>query len=104
VCRAISTATNLRYDAVARLLELTAELYDCEMLCVCCYNNLLEDILHYERTDCDFAKTVGEIATEHPDKILIIRVNAHLTSSMYGTVLDIWDCTDELVDCYWVIS
>jgi hypothetical protein len=26
-----------------------------------------------------------------------------LTCSMYGVVIDTWDCTEEIVDCYWVV-
>ena len=103
VCRAISTATGLYYDAVSNLLEMTAEQYDCEELCVCCYRNLLECVLCYPRIDVDFEKTVEDLASEYPNNKLIIRVDAHLTTSIYGTILDLWDCSDELVDCAWII-
>ena len=104
VCRAISTATGLKYEAVVNLLELTADENDCDKLCVCCYDYLLSDTLCYRRFDCDFKCTVSEVATKYPRNKLIIRVNAHLTSSIFGTILDIWDCSDELVDCYWIID
>ena len=55
-------------------------------------------------TDCDFKKTVSDIATEFPRNKVIVRVDAHLTASVYGTILDIWDCSDELVDCYWIVQ
>lgn len=103
VCRAISTATGLCYDAVNNLLKLTASEYDCDKLCVCCYHNLLEDILCYPRVECDFDQTVNEVASRYPKNKLIIRVNEHLTSSINGTILDIWDCSQELVDCFWII-
>lgn len=103
VCRAISTATGLQYAAADALLDLTANSYDCEKLCVCCYNNLLEDVLQYPRFDCNFTKTVEDVAAEYPKNKLIIRVDAHLTSALYGTVLDIWDCSKELVDCFWIV-
>lgn len=102
VCRAISTATGLHYNAVNNLLELTADTYNCEKLCVCCYNNLLENILCYHRFECNFKSTVKDLATKYPNNNLIIRIDAHLTSSINGTILDIWDCTDELVDCFWI--
>jgi hypothetical protein len=85
------------------LLKLTANKYNCDKLCVCCYNNLLEDILKYERFDCDFETTVKDVAEQNTKNKLIIRVNEHLTCSIYGTVLDIWDCSDELVDCFWIV-
>lgn len=104
VCRAISTAIGLCYEAVDNLLELTARDYGCDKLCLCCYHKLLEEILCYERVDCDFTKTVEEIAEQFPRNKVIIRVDAHLTTSIYGNILDIWDCSKEFVDCYWVVS
>ena len=104
VCRAISTATGLQYEAVNNLLEYTAEVYDCEKLCVCCYDNLLEKIFGYERIDCYFDITVNEVVKAHPCDKLIVRVQSHLTCGINGITLDIWDCTDELVDCYWIVS
>ena len=104
VCRAISTATNLCYEAVNNLLELTANEYGCDKLCLCCYNNLLEDILCYHREDVYFEMNVNDIARKFPRNRVIIRVKEHLTTSINGTILDIWDCSDELVDCYWIVQ
>ena len=104
MCRAISTATGLSYETIGKLLDLTAEEFECDKLCLCCYQNLLENIMKYKRIDCDFKYTVGEIARLYPTNTLIIRIKAHLTSALNGVVLDIWDCTDEFVDCYWVVS
>lgn len=103
VCRAISTATGLSYDAVDNLLKITASEYECDKLCVCCYHNLLEDILCYPRMNCEFKQTVEEVASMYPKNKLIIRVKEHLTSSINGTILDIWDCSNELVDCFWIV-
>lgn len=104
VCRAISTATNLKYEAVDNLLELTAEENGCDKLCVCCYENLLTGTLCYHCIDCNFDKTVTEVAKAYPNNTLIIRVDKHLTMSKNGTVLDIWDCSNELVDCFWIVD
>lgn len=104
VCRAISTATGLCYEAVNNLLELTSNEYNCEKLCICCYHNLLDDVLCYHREDCDFKYTVEEIVSKYPRNKLLLRIDAHLTSAINGTILDIWDCSDELVDCYWIIQ
>lgn len=103
VCRAISTATGLSYDAVDNLLKITASEYECDKLCICCYKNLLTDILCYHCIYCKFSKTVEEVASEYPNNKLIIRVNEHLTSSINGVILDIWDCSQELVDCFWIV-
>ena len=103
VCRAISTAMGLNYEAVDRLLTLTAFGYGCDKLCVCCYHNLLEDILGYKRYTCYDGETVEDIAKRHPHDKVLIRINAHLTSSVKGTIYDIWDCSQKEVDCYWII-
>ena len=103
VCRAISTATNLKYEAVENLLKLTAEEYRCDKLCVSCYENLLSNIFCYPIRYCKNGETVGNIAKMYSDRKVIIRIDGHLTCGFYSTVLDIWDCTDKKVDCYWVI-
>jgi hypothetical protein len=104
VCRAISTATGLNYDSVDKLLDLTSKEYECDKLCVCCYHNLLEDVLKYNRQECYFKQTVEEVASKYPNNKLIIRVEEHLTCSINGLVLDIWDCSKELVDCFWIVQ
>ena len=104
VCRAISTATGLNYDAVDNLLAISADINDCDKLCVCCYHKLLEDILCYQRIDSYFKYTVREIAKRFPRDIVIMRVQGHLTCSIRGTVSDIWDCGNEKVDCFWIVE
>ena len=104
VCRAISTATGLNYDATEELLKMSSEAYDCEKLCVCCYHYLLEDILKYPRFEYDFEITVEEASRIYQNNRILIRVNEHLTCSIYGVILDIWDCSNELVDCVWVVK
>lgn len=104
VCRAISTATGLNYAAVDKLLGIIATHYGCEKLCVCCYHNLLEDVLDYDRYVCMNGETVEDIAYKHPKEKVLIRIDSHLTSSIKGTIYDIWDCSDRLVDCYWIVK
>ena len=103
VCRAISAATGLKYEAVENLLELTAEGCQCDMLAVECYHNLLDGILRYRRYNAD-GQTVGELAERYRDKRLLIRIKGHLTCSLYGTIIDIWDCTEKRADVYWIIE
>lgn len=104
VTRAISLATGLKYDAVASLLQLTADEYGCPKLCVCCYHNLLENVLRYERRDCSNSERVEDIAKRYKGEKILIRINGHLTCSMYGDVVDIWDCSQKFADCFWIIK
>ena len=94
----------MRYEAVDNLLDITANEYECDKLCVCCYHYLLEELLCYTRKDCDFQQTVEEVAQSYPRNTLIIRVHAHLTTAINGVVLDIWDCSKEFVDCFWIVK
>ena len=103
VCRAISTATDLNYQAVNNLLELTADKYGCDKLCICCYHKLLENILCYERVNCRHSETVKDIAEKYPRDRILVRLDGHLTTIIKGTILDIWDCSNELVDCFWFV-
>ena len=103
VCKAISNATNLNYDGVNNLLDLVSKTYRCEKLCVCCYHNLLDDILCYERVTCKNGETVEDIAKKYKRDTLIIRIEGHLTCSKKGNILDVWDCSKKLVDCFWFV-
>lgn len=104
VCRAISTATGLPYRTIENLLRLVSDSYGCDMLVLNCYSHLLSDIFCYECYSPQQDITVGELVNSIPDKRLIIRVQGHLTSSIFGTLLDIWDCKDEIVDCFWIVE
>ncbi|MBO5309730.1 MAG: hypothetical protein J6A98_00810 [Clostridia bacterium] len=49
-------------------------------------------------------KLVGELAKEFCANTIIIRINGHLTMSDCGTVYDIWDCTQEPADVFWIVK
>lgn len=104
VCRAISTATGLKYEAVEKLLALTSCNYECDKLSVDCYHNLLDGTLCYKQRTCKHNETAGELSERYRDKRLIIRINGHLTCSLYGTIVDIWDCTNKTVDVFWIVE
>lgn len=89
VCRAISTATSLPYEAVSNLLEVVANLYGCDKLCVCCYHRLLEDVLTYKRVDAFEEMSVETLAYKYPRDIIIARIDGHLTCIVKGCILDI---------------
>lgn len=97
-------ATGLPYYEVRELLEQNAVCNDCDELVVTCYEYLLEDYFGYKRHECDYRYTVQEIADMYADSIVLMRIDGHLTTSDYGIVVDIFDCTSELVDCFWVVD
>lgn len=104
VTRAISMASGIPYKAVSKLLMITAEENDCDKLCVCCYHHLLEDTLGYRVVFPKKYKTVGDVAREYSNNIVIVRIAGHLTTCMYGVCVDIWDCTKEEADCFWIVQ
>ena len=69
-----------------------------------CYNNLLEHVLKYPRFDCYFEETVKDVSLKYSNNKIIIRISEHLTCSIYGIINDIWDCSNELVDCFWIVQ
>lgn len=102
VCRAISGATKIPYYSIKRKLELIGDLFECDKLCVCCYHHLLEKVFGLTPKFAN-GKSVREVAKEFKDKRVIIRIDGHLTCAINGTIYDIWDCTNEIADIFWVI-
>ena len=103
VYRAINTATGIPYYEIADKLKLVSQLYECDELCVCCYQHFLEDVLGLTRQYSE-GEMVKEIAKDFPDDIVLIRTEGHLTMSAYGKIYDIWDCTEEIADVFWVVK
>lgn len=103
VCRAISAGTGLPYYVVYNLLTLVADKSCCDKLNVECYSKVLEDVFRYKVVYVH-NKTVSEIANRYRNNIVIIRMEGHLTCSIYGAVADIWDCTNEIVDRFWIVQ
>lgn len=102
VCRAISLALDINYYDVDYLLNKNSYNNSCDKLVKSCYRSLLENefnLIGY----LGHGKTVQQIAKRFKNKKVIMRIYAHLTCSLYGTVYDIFDCTNEKVDEYWIV-
>ena len=102
VIRAISTATGLSYYDVIYKLKLNGTMFQCDELSVRCYEKLLDldfNLPHY----VGHRQTAGYIAEDFPDNILILRMEGHLSISMYGDIYDIWDCSEEIVTDFWIV-
>lgn len=104
VCRAIKTATGLGYNTVINLLNWTSSIYKCNKLNVDCYSHLLDEVFIYRCYHCYDGETVTYIAKCFPNSKLIIRIDGHLTCSINGSISDIWDCSKETVDKFWVVE
>ena len=102
VARAISLGTGIKYNVAWNLLRLVAGDCECDALNVGCYSYLLEEIFDFPVRYCDDGETVGDIIGMYPNNIVIIRADGHLTCGFYGVLSDLWDCSDMLVDRYWI--
>lgn len=103
VTRAMSLALNKDYRYIRRELYRNAKKNGCDRLTKICYRQILEDKFGLQqRYGQD--QTVGHIADLYPYHNVIMRVTGHLTCSSKGTIYDLFDCRDEIVDEYWVIT
>lgn len=102
VCRAISLATDTDYHDIQRLLFENGGINECDELCVDCYSIILCEIGY--KIYNGRGATVEEIAEHYPNSKLLLRLDGHLTCCINGNCYDIWDCTNESVDVYWVVE
>lgn len=101
VTRAITLASGLDYFDVARKLKLTAELMECEKLCVCCYDFLIEKVLLFPKVEIERGMTVGDFAEQHPRGIYLLRMEQHITTLIDGKLYDLWDSSDREITHAW---
>lgn len=103
VTRAITLASGYSYDEIQDKLYYISQLLECEALCVCCYQHLLDYVFNYDRLPCK-GYTVGEIVRKYDKCVLLIRIDGHLTCAINGVIYDLWDASDEKADIVWVVN
>lgn len=103
VIRAITTAIpELSYYDVICKLKINANMFNCDELNVRCYEKLLDidfDLPHYIGN----GKTASEVALDFRNDIVILRMEGHLSVSVYGIIHDIWDCSNEVITDFWLV-
>lgn len=52
----------------------------------------------------DLPTTVGMVAGEYPDKVLLITMDGHITCSIYGIIFDSFDCRKRIAEDAWIIK
>lgn len=102
VIRAIQTALRIPYYKVVELLHRNSLKYNCDELCVMCYENLLDEEFGLEHYNGN-GKTAKEISEDFCNDILIMRMNGHLTCSIYGDIYDLWDCSRKEITDFWIV-
>jgi hypothetical protein len=103
VIRAITTAIPYMsyYDVICKL-KINGDLFECDELNVRCYEKFLDydlGLKHYVGN----GNTAEEVAEDFSDRIVILRMDGHLSVSVYGVIHDIWDCSDEIITDFWII-
>lgn len=102
VIRAITLALGIPYYEVVELLHRNGIEMNCDDLCVCCYEKLLDfdfKLPHFESHN----KTAQEVANDFKDRIVLLRMEGHLSCAIYGIIYDIWDCSDEIITDFWLV-
>lgn len=101
VTKAIAFALQEDYYKISDKLYAIANLYECDRLCVCCYQHLLNDYYKLEEIhDCK-GMTVEEFANTHPYGTYLLRGNGHLTAIYNSILYDIFDCRDMIITNAW---
>lgn len=104
VIRATALALGVDWYKASDLLYRQARNCGCEMSCIGCYSKLFEQ-LGLQKIDLSNTElTVEQAAILYKDNTVIIRIKGHLTCALNGKIHDIWDCSQENVDCMWVVK
>ena len=103
VCRAISLATGRDYYDIEDKLHLTARLFECDELCVCCYKHLLDYVFEYPKVYCR-DMTVSEFMHKHPRGTFILRMDGHCTCIINGRLFDTQDCLNGRLTDAWSVE
>jgi len=99
--RAISTATGNTWDDTYKHLSNIARINGTMMD----DREFIQEYLdkRYQRID-DIPRYVGEVAGTYPDNILLITMRGHITCSMYGCVVDSFDCRERVAEYCWIVK
>lgn len=103
VTRAISLASGFSYAEIQDKLYYISKLFDCEKLCVCCYQHLLTNVFQYPQVKCA-GMTVEQFAKLHPKGAFIIRMNGHCSCLIDNCIYDLWNCKNEILSNAWYVD
>lgn len=100
VIRAISTATNKTWDdtynEISDIAQRNGTMMDDRIF--------VRSLLNHRYKKIPYVRgTVGEVAGEYPDKILLITMDGHITCSMYGIIYDSFDCRKRIAEDAWIV-
>ena len=100
VIRAISLASGIDYNTIWKKLYYCGKLLDCDPFCLNCYSFLLNDYFKYPKVNAKNL-TIKEFSETHPKGIYLVRVSSHISVVYDSNIIDIWDCSNEIItDCW----
>lgn len=100
--RAIATATgeswDYVYDHMSEIAKESGVMMD--------YAPFIVDFLssQFEMIPIDYQASVGEIADEFEDNIVLITMEGHITCSKYGIIYDSFDPRNRLAEYVWIVK
>lgn len=101
VIRAVSTATGKTWDETYNEISDIAQRNGTMMD----DRNFVRGLLNFRYKKIpNVPYTVGEVAGEYPDKILLITMDGHITCSMYGVIFDSFDCRKRIAEDAWIVK
>lgn len=102
VIRAVACAFGIEWEQASDVLYEKAKNLGCEMSCIGCYSSLFRDA-GLKEVDSE-GMTIEEVSDRYKNHIVLIRTLGHLTCSLKGCIMDIWDCRDEQADRSWIVE
>ena len=103
VTRAIALASDCSYAEIQDKLYYISKLFDCVILCVCCYQHLLDSVFQYDKVYCK-GMAVEEFAEVHPVGTYLLRMDGHLSCLIDNCVYDLWNCKDQILTDVWKVK
>lgn len=99
--RAISVATNKSWDYVYDYLSDMAQ-YEGTLLDDSKFIQKFLDS-NYNRVPT-YNMTVGEVAKEYGNNVVLITMNGHITVSKYGRIYDTFDPSERMAEYVWIVK
>lgn len=101
VIRALSCATGESWDEVYERMSDIAQHQGTMMD----DREFVRDYLDYEYERVPYMDaTVGQVAEEYSDYVVLITMNGHITCSRFGIIFDSFDPRDRIAENAWIVG
>lgn len=101
VIRSIACATNKTWDEVYERLSDIAQFQGTMMD----DRKFVQKYLDHKYKRVPYvSETVGKVAEDYCENIILITMNGHITCSRYGVIYDSFDCRDRFAEDAWIVK